>query len=184
MKYTFFALILSITLLTSCNKEQNPFQISTNNIGNLNDSTQVKDLKMVFANDSIVSSASDDEFSGSTNDIYVYEKGGKQLLVLSPSQASDSTATIKTVRIIDERYKTPKGLQTNSTFKSIRDSYTISSIQNTLIDIIVSVDDINAYFTIDKKDLPAEMRFDMNLEIEAIHIPEDAKIKNFFIQWF
>ena len=184
MKYTILALILSITLLTSCNKKQDPFQIATNNIGNLNDSTQVRDLKMVFANDSIVTSVSGDEFTGSTNDILIFEKGGKQLLVLSPSQSLDSTATIKTVRIIDERYKTSKGLHTNSTFKTIRDNYKISSIQNTLRNVIVSMDDINAYVTIDKNELPAEMRFDMNLKIEAIHIPDDAKIKNFFIQWF
>ena len=183
-KHSILALILSITLLTSCNKKQDPFQIETNNIGNLNDSTQVRDLKMVFANDSIVTSISGDEFTGNTNDILIYEKGGKQLLVLSPSQALDSTATIKTVRIIDKRYKTSKGLHAKSTFKTIRDNYKISSIQNSLRSIIVSVDDINAYFTIDKDQLPAEMRFDMNLKIEAIHIPDDAKIKNFFIQWF
>tara|TARA_R110002073_G_scaffold93546_4_gene218401 strand:- start:13820 stop:14374 length:555 start_codon:yes stop_codon:yes gene_type:complete len=184
MKHSILALILSISFLTSCNKEQDPFMISPNNIGNLNDSTQVRDLKMVFANDSIVTSISGDEFAGNTNDILVYEKGGKQLLILSPSQYLDSTATIKTIRIIDERYKTSKGLHTNSTFKTIRDNYKISSIQNTLRDIIISVDDINSYFTIDKDQLPAEMRFDMNLDIEAIHIPDNAKIKNFFIQWF
>jgi hypothetical protein len=184
MKYSILALVLSVTLLSSCNKEQDPFQVSTNNIGNLNDSTQVKDLENVFVNDSIVSSVSGDEFSGSKNDIFVFEKGGKQLLVLSPSQSLDSTATIRTVRVIDERYKTPKGLHANSTFKSIKDNYTISSIQNTLIDIIVSIDEINAYVTIDKKELPSEMRFDMSLKIEAFHIPEEAEIKNFFIHWF
>ena len=127
MKYSILALILSITLLTSCNKEQDPFQIATNNIGNLNDSTQIKDLKMVFANDSVVSSVSGDEFTGSTNDVLIYEKGGKELLVLSPSQALDSSSTIRTIRIIDERHNTSKGLQANSTFKTIKDNYTISS---------------------------------------------------------
>ncbi|TJY37229.1 hypothetical protein [Pontimicrobium aquaticum] len=184
MKYSILALILSITLLTSCNKEQDPFKVSPNNIGNLNDSTHVKDLKMVFSNDSIVTADTNSEFSGNTNDIHIYEKGGKQLLVLSPAKSKDSTSTIKTIRIIDERYKTSKGLNINSTFKSIRDNYKISSIQNTLMDVIVSVNGINAYFTIDKRELPPEMRLDMNLEIEAIHIPDDAKIKNFFIQWF
>lgn len=184
MRYLNIPLILSIVLLTSCNKEQNPFQIAKQNIGHLNDSTQVKDLETVFANDSIISAISGDEFTGNTNDILVYEKGGKHLLTLSPSQALDTTATIKTIKILDERYKTAEGLSTNSTFKNIRDNYKISSIQNTLRNVIVSVDDINAYFTIDKSELPAEMRFDMNLKIEAIHIPDEAKIKNFFIQWF
>lgn len=183
-KYSILALILSIALLTSCGKEEDPFKISPNNIGNLNDSTQVKDLKMVFANDSIVTAETDNEFSGNTNDIHIYEKGGKQLLVLSPKAVKDSSSTIKTIRIIDERFKTPKGINTKSTFKSIRDNYKISSIQNTLIDVIVSVNSINAYFTIDKKELPPEMRLDMSLEIETIHIPDEAKIKNFFIQWF
>lgn len=184
MKYTFLALVFSFTFLNSCSKEQDPFQISTQHIGFLNDSTQVKDLKSAFANDSIVSSISGDEFTGNINDIYIYEKGGKQLLILSPSQSLDSTANIKTVRVIDERYKTAKGLHSNSTFKAIRDNYTISGIQNSLRNIIVSVDDINAYFTIDKKELPAELRIDMNLKIEAVQIPDEAKIKNFFIQWF
>lgn len=184
MKHSIFALTLSIALLMSCSKEQDPFKISPNNIGNLNDSTQVKDLAIIFANDSIVTAETDTEFSGNTNDIHIYEKGGKQLLVLSPTKAKDSSATIKTIRVIDERYNTPKGLNINSTFKSIKDNYEISSIQNTLLDIIVSVNGINAYFTIDKKELPPEMRLDMSLDIEAIHIPDDAKIKNFFIQWF
>jgi hypothetical protein len=39
------------------------------------------------------------------------------------------------------------------------------------------------YFTIEKTELPAELRFDMNLKIEAIQIPDDAKIKNFYLQW-
>ena len=59
----------------------------------------------------------------------------------------------------------------------------ISNIQNTLRNIIVSVGEINAYFTIDKNELPANMRFDMNLKIEAIQIPEEAKIKNFYLYW-
>ena len=118
------------------------------------------------------------------NDIEIYEKGGKQLLVLSPSQSLDSTATIKTVKVVDNRFKTDKGLNSSSTFKDIEDNYKISGIQITLRSIIVSVNDINAYFTIDKSELPSNMRFDMNLKIEAIQIPDAAKIKNFYIQWF
>jgi hypothetical protein len=48
----------------------------------------------------------------------------------------------------------------------------------------VSVDEINAYFTIDKNELPEDLRYDMNKKIEAISIPPTAKIKDFFIQWY
>ncbi len=183
MKYSLLSLILSITLFTSCSKEVDPFSVSKQNIGTLNDSTQVKDLESVFINDSIVKYIGGDEFTGNINDITIYEKGGKKLLVLTPSQSLDSTSTIKTIRVIDERYKTAEGLAPNSTFKSIKDNYTISGIQNTLSNIIVSVNEINAYFTIDKRELPANMRFDMDLKIDAIQIPDIAKIKNFYMFW-
>lgn len=183
MKYNFLILISSIALLTSCNKEINPFSISKHNIGHLTDSTQVKDLESVFFNDSIVKYVSGDEFTGNVNDLEIYEKSGKLLLVLSPSQALDSTSTIRTVKVVDPRFVTVKGLSINSTFKDINDNHKISNIQNSLRSVIISVNEINAYFTIDKKELPAELRFDMNLKIEAVQIPDQAKIKSFNLYW-
>ena len=183
MKKTILLLIIIISIFTSCEKEINPFLISKQNIGHLTDSTQVKDLESVFINDSIVKYLSGDEFTGNVNDLEIYEKGGKLLLVLSPSQALDSTSTIRTVKVVDPRFVTVKGLSPNSTFKDINTNYKISNIQNSLRNIIISVNEINAYFTIDKNELPANMRFDMNLKIEAIQIPEEAKIKNFYLYW-
>ena len=107
MKKLLFALIIS-SLFFSCEKEQDPFLISKQNIGSLTDSTQVKDLKIIFSNDSIKRHIGGDEFTGNINDIEIFEKTGNLLLVLTPSQALDSTATIKTVRVVDNRYKTNK----------------------------------------------------------------------------
>lgn len=183
MKHLFFILFLSC-IITSCNKKQDPYLISKQSIGLLTDSTEVKDLATIFINDSIKKNIAGDEFIGNINNIEIYDKTGNLLLILSPSQALDSTATIRTIKVVDSRYKTAKGLSPSSTFKVIKDNYKISSIQNTLKNIIVSVDSENLYFTIDKSDLPAEMRFDMNLKIEAIQIPEQAKIKNYFVQWY
>ena len=182
MKKLLFALIIT-GLFISCKKEQDPFLISKQNIGFLTDSTQVKDLKVVFSKDSIKRYIGGDEFTGNINEINIYKKTGKLLLVLTPKQALDSTSTIKTIRVLDNRYKTLKGLSSSSTFKDIKDNYKISSIQNTLRNIIVSVDDENSYFTIEKKELPEEMRYDMNLKIEEIHIPDAAKINYFMVNW-
>lgn len=181
-KSCYFVLIFLITI--SCEKEQDPFLISKQSIGFLTDSTQVKDLDLVFMNDSISKYIGGDEFTGNINDIEVFEKGGNLLLTLTPSEALDTTSTIKTIRVVDARYKTKLGLSTKSTFKDIVDNYKISSIQNTLRNLIVSVDGINAFFTIDKNELPAEMRYDMNLKIDAIQIPDIAKINNFYLQWY
>jgi hypothetical protein len=42
---------------------------------------------------------------------------------------------------------------------------------------------MNVYVTIDKKELPAELRYDTQARIQASQIPDDAKIKYFMIDW-
>jgi hypothetical protein len=183
MKKSFLSLIIIATLFASCKKEQDPFQIGKQHIGLLTDSTQVKDLKAIFINDSIVTYVGNDEFTKNINDIEIFEKGGEKLLILTPVQLSDSTSFIRSVRILDPRYKTDKNISTLSTFKDISDNYSITKITNLINAIQISVKDINATFTIDKKELPASLRFDTNLQVEALHIPDQAKIKYFFLNW-
>lgn len=183
MHKSIFSLLLVSIVLTSCNKKQDPFQIGKQHIGLLNDSTQVKDLETIYPNDSVVKFISGDEFTGNINDIEIFEKGGKKLLTLTPSQALDSTAYIKNIHIIDSRFKTNKNITTASTFKDINSNYKISRISNSINSIVVAIDELNASFVIDKKELPASLRFDMDLKIEATHIPDVAKIKYFFINW-
>ena len=185
MKNIIFALLICTLLLSSCAKEAapDPFLISKNHIGLLTDSTQVKDLETIFSNDSVVRYIAGDEFTGSVNTIEVFEKSGKKLLDLSPKEALDSTSVISSVRIIDDRYKTEKKISTLSTFKDIEDTYKISKIDNLINVIVVSVNEINASFTIDKKELPGSMRFDMDMTIDAMQIPGKAKIKYFMVFW-
>ena len=89
---------------------------------------------------------------------------------------------IKTIQILDPRFKTAKGLTLKSTFKNIRENYKIKNIHNTFRNIIITVDG-NEYFTIDKKELPEDLRYNINLTIEALQIPDAAKIKYFMINW-
>lgn len=177
-------LVTCLILAIACKEETDPFLITEHSIGLLTDSTQVKELKAIFSNDSISKYIGGDEFTGNINDINVYEGGGNHLLALTPFESLDSISTIKSIKIVDSRYKTTKGITKLSTFGDIQNKYKISRIQNTLSNIVVSVDAINAYFTIDKQELPAELRYDMDLKIEALQIPEKAKIKSFYIHWF
>ena len=56
MKNILCAVLICTLLFTSCAKDSapNPFLIQKHHIGLLNDSTQVKQLDSIFANDSIV----------------------------------------------------------------------------------------------------------------------------------
>ena len=182
MKNLILALIITASIV-SCAKKQDPFLIEKHNIGNLTDSTQVRELESIFINDSIVRFVGGDEFTGNINNIDIYDKEGNHLLVLTPNEAMDSTAVIGNIRIIDSRFRTTKDISTLSTFKDIKDSYKINRIDNLISSINVNVNEINSYFTIDKKELPANLRFDMKMVIEASQIPDDAKIKYFMINW-
>lgn len=183
MKYYLFLATL-LGLFVACEKPADPFMITKNSVGLLTDSTMIKDLKTIFLNDSLSRFIGGDEFIGSTNTISVYEKAsGILLLELDPNLALDSLSSIRTVRIMDPRFKNQDGLNKLSTFGDINSRYLISSIQNTLKNLIISVDKINAYFTLSKAELPEEMRYNMNSKIEAISIPENAKIKDFYLQW-
>jgi hypothetical protein len=183
MNKSILSLAIATLLFIGCKKEQNPFQISKQHVGLLTDSTQVKDLKAIFSNDSVVDRLYDTEFSFNRTNIDVFDKTGTLLLTLTPKKAQDSTSTIETIKVLDPRFKTDKGLNTKSTFGDIKNNYKISSIQNTIKNVVVFVNDINAFFTIAKSELPAELQFDMNLEIDAVQIPEKAKIKYFMIGW-
>jgi len=185
MKNILFALLICTLLITSCAKESkpNPFLIEKNHVGLLTDSTQVKDLDVIFANDSVVRYIAGDEFAGVVNSIEIFEKSGKKLLDLSPREALDSTSVISSVRFLDERYKTEKNISVLSTFNDIKEAYKISKIDNLINSILVSVNEINASFTIDKKELPSSLQFDMNMTIDPIQIPDNAKIKYFMVHW-
>ncbi|WP_179319281.1 hypothetical protein [Winogradskyella helgolandensis] len=185
MKHTLFAALICAVLITSCTKDASvdPFLISKTCIGLLTDSTQVKDLDAIYSNDSIVRYVSGDEFIGSVNTIEIFEKGGKKLLDLSPREALDSTSVISSINIIDSRYHTNKNISNISTFKDLKAAYKISKIDNLINVIVVSVNEVNASFTIDKKELPASMRFNMDMTIDPIQIPEKAKIKYFMVHW-
>lgn len=183
MRNTIVVVVFLLIIATSCKKTVNPFSIEKQNIGLLTDSTQVKDLEAIFSNDSILKFIKGDEFIEQTNDIEIYDTEGKKLLALTPNQTLDSTATIKSVQILDPRYKTAKGISTLSTFKDLKDHYKISRINNLISSVVVFVDELNASFTIDKKELPSNLRFDMGIKFEKSQIPDEAKIKHFFIHW-
>ncbi len=171
------------TILTISCARENPFLITEHSIGKLDKLTQIRELKKVFAKDSIANEVSGDEFLDLGNDIKIYDKQGNPLLILEAEEEFDSTSVIKTVRVMDSRFKTEKGLNINSTFKEVKEHYTISKITNTLSVAIVNIEELNAYIAINKKELPADLLFDTKSKIELTDIPDNAKIKYFFIDW-
>ena len=75
MNKPIFTLFMISILFSSCKKEEDPYLVQKKKIGFLTDTTQVKDLKMAFPNDSIVNYKGDATFNIPMNLVEIYEKG-------------------------------------------------------------------------------------------------------------
>ena len=143
----------------------------------------MKDLIQIFKNDSVRNDISGDSFTGKFNDITILDKKGNELLEITPREDLDYTSTAKLIKIIDPKYKTIKGIGSSSTFKEVRDNYNISNIQNSLRNIIISINSANLYFTINKNQLPSNLRYNSSIEIDKAQIPDNAKINDLYLEW-
>ncbi len=112
MKKVLFLGII-IACLASCAKKEDPFLIQKDQIGKLHKEITVQQLDSIYANDSLVKRIGEGDYVQAGDDKYlIYEKGGKQLLTLTPRQQHDKNEKIKTIQIHDDRFKTAKGIST------------------------------------------------------------------------
>lgn len=187
MKY--YILIFSILVLLvffSCVKDRELI-IDKAKVGVLNDKTRMDELESIYSKDSLVvvlgqGDLNSDEYKYFHQDdqYMVYEHGGKHLLTIVPMEQHDSSSTIKSVAVFDERYKTKKGISIKSPFKDIILAYSIT-ITNTPFSAHIDIDALNATMSIDKKEIGIN-EFNRD-EIKPNQIPDLAGIKHFTI-WF
>ncbi|MCB0465265.1 MAG: hypothetical protein KDC78_06265 [Aequorivita sp.] len=183
MKKILFISAVSAILFVQCGKDSDPFLIKNGSIGNLNKEIKIKQIDSIFAKDSIVKINSSPNALETQGEVEIYEKGGKQLLLLSPNIENDPNSTISNIQVFDARYKTEKGLNSGSTFKDVKANYTIDNIETTINAVVIFLKDTDVYLTIDKKSLPEELRYNLDLKVEANQIPDDAPFKYFMIGW-
>lgn len=182
MKKTLLTITLTAALLISCGQKEQKFLIKDDQIGPLTKGTLISQVETIFNTDSIVS------HSGSSSDTYqgqveIFDKEGNKLLVLSPEEEENAESPITHIQITDARYQTNKGIGVNSTYKDIKKHYTVDKIQTTFSSIIVFLKDSPIYFSLDKNELPEDLRYNLNLKVEPTQIPDDAKIKLFMVSW-
>ena len=175
--------IMFSLLITSCNKN-NKFKIEKERVGLISTLTTVKDLETIFKNDSLVKNLSEGAFGNNyfqdDDEYLVFEKGGKHLLTIVPKEHLDSTSTIKSIEIHDNRFKTELGLCLTSNFSEINASNRIRP-ESTLQSVTLFLDELNATITIDKEELGIKDIITQKISLEQI--PDLAKIKSFIV-WF
>lgn len=178
-----FLFILSI-LIASCSNSAK-YTIKKGQVGHVNQKTVIFDLKEIFKNDSIVSNLSEgalgDKYFQDDDEYMVYDKEGNHLLTIVPKEQLDSTSTIKSIQIFDERFKTESGINLRSTFSDINASNNINKIESTFSSATLFIDELNATISIDKEELG--LKAFSNQQVRKDQIPDLAKMKSFTI-WF
>ncbi|TVZ51663.1 hypothetical protein [Dokdonia sp. Hel_I_53] len=177
----YITLTAVLLTLSSCS-DANTHKITQDTVGPLSKSTTINDLSIVFKNDSLVDDSGSNDFRTPQGEVTVFEKGGKKLLKLTP-QTNTKESKVKYIQVFDDRYETDQGITLKSTFKDIQNAYTIRSIENLIGAIVIFVNESDAYFTIDKKHLPGDLKFNTSSKIELSQIPDDAPIKYLQIGW-
>ncbi|MGB5237255.1 MAG: hypothetical protein WBM43_13595 [Flavobacteriaceae bacterium] len=175
-------IIVSGLLMLNCTEEENTyFLIASDQVGLLDRQTIMAEVADIYKADSLVSDSIQVSFGEVGRKLKVFEKGGKHLLTLTSN--SDSIAGIGHILVADTRYKTEKGIGLQSTFTDIDKNYSIDKIITSMNNIVVLLKDSDIYFTIDKKELPAHLRYTKNRPIEKVEIPGQAAIKYLMVGW-
>ncbi len=182
LKKIIFIVFVSF-LFIECKEEKNPFLISNDAVGLLTRGMTIKKIDSVFSRDSIVKLYTQNDELPTQGEVEIFEKNGTKLLSISPITNNDPDALISNFQFFDPRYKTDKGLNLNSTFKDIKTNYKISNIETTISTVVLFLEDSDFFINIDKKELPENLRYNPNLEIDITNIPNEAKIKYFMLSW-
>lgn len=183
MKNLLIMAVIAAAFLTSCSNTDAKFSIKKGSVGPVTENTKISELDALFEQDSLVPLTRINNALGTQGEVEVYEKGGTLLMLVSPDDEEDPNAVITNVRIYDERFKTDKGLHLKSTFKTVRENYKIAGIQTSFDAVVVFLEDSDVYLTIDKKQLPENLRYDPSINIEASQIPDQATFKYFMVAW-
>ncbi len=181
-KINITSVLLVVILFIQCQKEKDTtFLITNDSVGKLTRVSVFTQLDSIYALDSIVKDTLRIQLGENAKKVRIYEKGGKHLLTLTPG--TDSVPKVENIRIFDPRFVTDKGVGLNSTFKDIKDNYPIKKIVTSMNNVVIFLKGSDLYFTIDKQELPASLRYAGSTNIEEVQIPDAAKIKYVMVGW-
>ena len=178
-----FILAMFITVfIGACQVEKDTtFLIVQDQVGKLNRSSLFQDLDNIYALDSVVKDTSSVSLGSDAQKVKIYEKGGLHLLTLSPS--SDSLPKVENIRVYDPRFTTEKGISLNSTFKDLKTAYEVRKVVTSSRNVVIFFKNSDLYVTISKEELPSSLRYSASTNIEAVQIPDEAKIKYLMVGW-
>ncbi|HBB49240.1 MAG TPA: hypothetical protein DCZ44_06370 [Flavobacteriaceae bacterium] len=166
-------------ILNACS--DNSFIINDTSVGPLTDNTHIYELPQLFKGDSLA--ARRIEGDSLIGEVELYDTNGNVRMIVFPKDETDPKSTLSYLRIIDPKFTTKDGLGVASTFGAFKSRCEVAGLDNAINAVVISFKDTPWYITIDKKELPENVRYNYASKIELAQIPDEAKIKYFFYSW-
>ncbi len=158
--------------------------ITDKNIGIFNTSTTIKEVLHTLPLTQIHKKTGTGEFKDDVYDDYeIYTHNNEHLFTLTPKDTGRIEQKINRVLVKSPFLKTEKGIHCKSTYKEIKNAYTINKIVPVREHILLIVDDINANFSISKKKLRKGWWNNKTKTVNANKIPSNATIDTFILWW-
>lgn len=158
------------------------FHISENRIGIFSKGMTISDVYKTIPKNQIKKTVGYGEFADDTYDDYeIYDSNGKKILILTPEQNGNINSRVNRISILDKRFKTTEKIGLSSTFGDLSKYYSINNISPDMKHIILSINHINAWFSIKKTEL--KDGWWNGRGIDKSKIPSDAKFDGLTIRW-
>ncbi|MBS9774138.1 MAG: copper resistance protein NlpE N-terminal domain-containing protein [Tenacibaculum sp.] len=158
--------------------------IRKNGIGVFYDSNTIEDVLNTIPASQIHKKIGHGEFKDDVYDDYeIYTNNNKHLFTLTPKDTANTKQKINRVLIRSPFFKTDKGINIKSTYKEIKNAYTINKIEPTREYIVLIVNEINASFSISKTHLQKGWWNDKMKKVNRDKIPENAQVDSFILWW-
>ena len=180
-------LILFIsTLLFSCSygqKSTDDFLVTDTNVGIFYEGMTVNDVLKLVMDNQIKKVVDFDDYENPYDDYQYFDSNKNHLLILTPEYQDDKKSKINRILIKDERYKTNKNIGLSSTYADLKEHYQITDYSPDLEQIVLTIDELNAWFSISKSQLSENWWNDNTKTIDISKIPDNATFDSFVIWW-
>ena len=178
-------LFFAILTISSVNKptDKADFLVTENNVGVFKKGMSVKDVLDIIPKVQINKVVDKDDYENSYDDYQYFDTNKTHLLTLTPTIQDDIQSKINRILILDNRFKTNKNIGLGSTYADLKNNYKITDIEPDLEHIVLTIGELNAWFSINKKQLLDNWWDENKKQIDVSKIPDTATFDTFVIWW-
>ena len=175
-----------LALIFSCSNkpaDKTDFLVTETSVGIFKRGITVKQLFDSAPKDQIKKVVDFDDYENSYDDYQYFDTNKKHLLTLTPTIQYDINSNINRILVLDKRYKTNKNIGLGSTYSDLKNNYEITNISPDFEHIVLTVGELNAWFSINKSQLLDNWWDENKKRIDSSKIPDSATFDSFVVWW-